>query len=138
MFYDDEVSDFYVETDYENESDLTDKLNTLMDIDLSGATSTSEVVDGLNTYFSELGLANTANYLSSFSFSMVQTRINNNRPVIIDTDNHPDFGEHWITAHGYYNSALMDDYVIVNNGWGDNNVWVIVDQCLDDIVYFSK
>ncbi|MDF2610552.1 MAG: hypothetical protein K0R92_2026 [Lachnospiraceae bacterium] len=32
----------------------------------------------------------------------------------------------------------MDDYVIVNDGYRVNNVWVIVDQYLDDIVYFSK
>ncbi|WP_048170535.1 hypothetical protein [Methanosarcina siciliae] len=72
---------------------------------------------------------------------IIQSLINSNKPVIVDTDNHPTFDEHWIIAHGYYVLTVpyVDPqyYIIVNNGWGDNNVNVLVDNYIDDMVYIE-
>ncbi|MEB3429252.1 hypothetical protein VLK81_04330 [Citroniella saccharovorans] len=43
---------------------------------------------------------------------------------MIGTTNHPKFGEHWIIRCGYFTSTVDGNYVIVNNGWGNNNVWI--------------
>ena len=69
---------------------------------------------------------------------MVQ--INNGRPVITGTDNHPspDFNEHWIITHGYYYNPSGSDYIIANDGFGHNNMYYTADGTYyDDIIYLN-
>lgn len=137
MYYNDNVSTAYVAAGDEVESKLINIMNTYMDVDGNGSTNTTEVVNGLNDFLDDRSVSTNVYSTSSFSFTTVKSKINNDRPVIVDTDNSPIFREHWIIAHGYYDS-LSDDFIIVNNGWGDNDVWVATDGYLDDIVYFSN
>lgn len=138
MFYNDNVSESYVDSSNENSNDLIDLMNEYIDTDNSGATSTSEEVDGLNAYMDDQGVNNSVYSKSSFNFTTLRSKINYDTPVIIDTDNHPVYGEHWIIAHGYFYSIVDGQYVIINNGWGQNNVWIDPDVALDDMVCFSE
>ena len=82
---------------------------------------------------------NSANAITSFSFSRVKTQINRSRPIIIGTTNHPTFGDHWIIGHGYFTSPVDGNYVIVNNGWGNNNVWIEPSTTyLDGTIHFTN
>lgn len=78
-------------------------------------------------------------FRTSFSFSRVKTQINRSRPIIIGTTNHPTFGDHWIIGHGYFTSPVDGNYVIVNNGWGNNNVWIEPSTTyLDGTIHFTN
>lgn len=44
-----------------------------------------------------------------------------------------------ITAHGYFTSPVDGNYVIVNNGWGNNNVWIEPSTTyLDGTIHFTN
>lgn len=131
----------YVNTDYVPSNSISqNSLIALMQQYVgSGGTTYSNMVNGLNNYFNTRPISNSANSTSSFSFSKVKTQINNNRPIIIGTSNHPTFGNHWVIGHGYFTSTVDGNYVIVNNGWGDNNVWIEPStQYLDGTIYFQN
>lgn len=59
----------------------------------------SNLDNGLDNYFNARNVNNSANAITSFSFSRVKTQINRSRPIIIGTTNHPTFGDHWIIGH---------------------------------------
>lgn len=135
-YYHDYVNRNYVPNGSTSESDLISLMQQYVG---SGGTSTDDLVNGLNRYFSNRNINNSTLSTSSFSFGTIRNKINNSRPVIIDTDGDLTYGEHWIIAHGYFTSPVDGDYVIVNNGWGSNNVWLNTDSgTLDDLVYFSN
>lgn len=105
----------------------------------SGGTTYSNMVKGLNAYLGTRSVTNSVQRTSSFSFSTVKNQINSSRPIIVGTLNHGTFGDHWIIAHGYFESPVDGNYLIVNDGWGSNNVWIEPDtQTLDGTIYFSK
>ncbi|ADL08757.1 C39 family peptidase [Thermosediminibacter oceani] len=137
MFYDEAVNDNYVDSNLENEN-LIDFMIPYIDGSEPGS-STSDLTNGLTAYLRVRNFSNTAISTSSYSFSTIKTKINNNRPIIIDTDNDPTYNEHWIIAHGYYvHGNNIDKYVIVNDGWGNNDVWLEADRSsLDDMVYLQ-
>lgn len=141
IYFDDYHDDDFVDSNYENQDDLLD-LITDGYIPNQG-TSTLTVTNGLDDYLVDRNLDDdySAKSSSSFSYSKIQSLINSNKPIIVDTDNHPTFGEHWIIAHGYYVLTVPyvnpQYYIIVNNGWGDNNVNVLVDNYIDDMVYIE-
>ncbi len=135
-YYDDYVSTKYVASNQTDEDSLISLMQQYVG---AGGTSTSDLVDGLNEYFDDRNVYNTTYSKSYFSFNTIKNKINKSRPVIIDTDSHPTYGEHWIIAHGYFASKVDGDYVIVNDGWGSNNVWLNIDSGdLDDLVYFKR
>ncbi|SHK26436.1 cysteine peptidase family C39 domain-containing protein [Paramaledivibacter caminithermalis] len=136
MFYDEVVSEKYVDTDNENENDLIDIMAYYIDPDHSTnpGSSPNELRDGITSY---LGGQNVNNYAtkSTYNFNTIKSKINSNRPQIIGTANDPTYYDHWMTVHGYYDDG-MDEYVIVNNGWGDNNVWLSSDRgTFDYLIY---
>lgn len=131
----------YVDTDYvPSNSTSQDDLIALMQQHVgSGGTNYTDMVDGLNDYLGTRAVNNSASRTNSFSFSRVKTQVNNSRPIIIGTSNHPVYGNHWIVGHGYFTSPVDGDYVIVNNGWGDNNVWIEPSTTyLDGTIYFDN
>lgn len=84
---------------------------------------------------------NHGEYNSSLSVSFARELedILNSRPIIIGTTNHPTFGDHWIIGHGYFTSPVDGNYVIVNNGWGNNNVWIEPSTTyLDGTIHFTN
>ncbi|KGK99429.1 hypothetical protein LI82_02395 [Methanococcoides methylutens] len=135
IYFDDHHDDDFVDSSNENQDDLLNLIINGGYIPNQG-TGTSTVMNGLNDYLEDRNLANyySAESQYSFSFSELKSLINSDKPVIVDTDNHPTYGEHWIIAHGYV-ELINEKYIVVNNGWGRNDVYVYVDGYIDDMVY---
>ena len=82
-------------------------------------------------------------FIPNHLINTVKGRINSNRPVIVKTVNHPTYKNHWVTAYGYseYRStAPYTTYLIINNGWGDNGVKILIEnqsQYLDGQVWLG-
>lgn len=135
-YYYDYVSTNYVPSGSTGQNALIDLMQQYVG---SGGTNYSDLDSGLDDYFNARNVNNSANAITGFSFSRVKTQINRSRPIIIGTTNHPTFGEHWIIGHGYFTSPVDGDYVIVNNGWGNNNVWIEPSTTyLDGTIHFTN
>ncbi|RNI14132.1 hypothetical protein EFE42_05865 [Methanohalophilus sp. RSK] len=136
IYFDDQHDDDFVDSSNENQGDLLSLIINDGYIPNQG-TDTSTVKNGLNDYLDDRNLDDySADSRYSFSFSDLKSLINSDKPVIVDTDNHPTYEEHWIIAHGYV-ELINYKYMIVNNGWGGNNVNVAVDGYIDDMVYID-
>ncbi|WP_462271970.1 C39 family peptidase [Methanohalophilus sp.] len=137
MYFDDQHDDDFVDSTNEYQGGL-------LDLIINGGyipnqdTDTSTVKNGLNDYLEDRNLDDDYSTDSrySFSFNELKSLINSDKPVIVDTDNHPTYGEHWIIAHGYV-ELINYKYMIINNGWGGNNINVAVDDYIDDMVYID-
>ncbi|GEM_PF-350296 len=142
MYYDEEYNESYVSYSNENESDLID---LMIDYVYSSGgnpengTGTAELENAINDYLDDYYNSNYAvAYAPSYdypqgSFSKIGNCIANDKPAIVDLDNHPTYGEHWVIAHGYTYSP--DQYVIVNDGWENNNIWLHYEEGIDDVIY---
>lgn len=134
----------YVDKSYVNSSQISQSsLISLMQKYVGyGKTGYSQLINGLDNYFKDKGLNNYVERHYYFPYSKVMNRIDNNRPVIVGTLLGSQFGSHWIIAHGYAqmnNGGTIDEYIIVNDGWGHNNVWVDVNSTpIDGIIYFAR
>lgn len=135
-YYDTYINGNYVLSSYQNQNALISLMQQYVG---AGGTGYSNLVNGLNRYMSSRGVGNSCARTNGFNFGMVARSINMKRPAIVGTVNHSTFGDHWIIAHGYFQSAVNGNYVIVNNGWGQNNVWVRENYTnLDGVIYFAK
>jgi hypothetical protein len=80
-------------------------------------------------YYLWSSVSKTTN-VETYSFTPVKTRINQGKPIILAVQGpllpDLDVGEgHAIVVHGYFNaSSLTNSFLIVNNGWGSNNIWI--------------
>ncbi|MCM1986345.1 C39 family peptidase [Methanococcoides seepicolus] len=88
---------------------------------------------GLNSYDAE-----SKDYVD---YNKIISLINSDKPVIVGLDNHPTYGYHWVVTHGYYVETVPwvtpHYYIIVNDGAGNNNVYILVDGYVDDMVYIE-
>lgn len=131
----------YVSTNYvaSNNTSMNSLISTMQDFVGTGGTSYSSMVSGLNSYFNARNISNTALRNTTFSFSRVKQSIRANRPIIVGTSGHETYGNHWVIAHGYYESRVDGNYLIVNNGWGSNNIWIESNTTtLDGSIYFAS
>lgn len=120
-YYDAYIDGNYVDSAYESKNNLIALMQQYVG---SGSTMYSSIVGGLTQYFFNKNINNTCNVSSGFSFSLLMSKINNNRPLIYLMQNHPSYGNHYVIAHGYFNSDINGKYMIINDGWGRNNVWI--------------
>lgn len=145
MFYDEVVSDLYVDSKYENGDDngtgsvFINYLVPLIDGTEPGS-KTGELATGLTNYLhTNRRIGNSAVSTSTFDYYTIKSRINANRPVIIDTNVPSEYGEHWVICHGYYSSTSSTEtnqFVIINDGHGRNGIWVDpVASYFHDLVY---
>lgn len=131
MYYDDYVSDKYVDTAYEVSGTGEKIIKMLVPyIDGSSLGSTAaDMVKGLNNYLSKKGFSKSAKQLSQ---SRIAEPLSSDRPVLIDLDRHPTYGEHWVVGYGYNTyregSSTIRMYVVVN-GWGDSAAYVDESYC---------
>lgn len=81
---------------------------------------------GLYDYFVRCvtGTAKWPRYASTYSYTAVQNHIKANRPVMLGTveTGHPQISNHHVIVHGY-RITTSDEYLIVNDGFGSNNVY---------------
>ena len=135
-FYRDYVNLHYVDNYHTGKDALIALMQQYVGV---GETNYDDLVNGLNWYFKVRGIANSAVKTNGFIFSTVRNKISANRPVIVRTTKPSTYGEHWIIAHGYFESAVDGNYIIVNDGWGSNNVWIESNtSTLDGIIYFTN
>ncbi|MFM1524770.1 MULTISPECIES: cysteine peptidase family C39 domain-containing protein [Helcococcus] len=135
----------YVNKSYVNPSKISENsLISLMQKYVGyGGTGYSNLKNGLNRYFRDRGINNSVVSLNYFNYSRLENRIDRNRPVIVGTSNDAKYKNHWIIAHGYaeinYGVVENSNYIIVNDGWENNDVWVdIKSASFDGLIYFEK
>lgn len=136
MFYDEVKNDNFVSSEYENES-LIDLLIPYIDPESDGS-STEELRNGMLQYIWDRGLRGkyTVAMGGRYTYNSIKERIRDFKsPVIIDTDNHAVYKEHWITSYGYYDNGKYH-FLIVNDGWGHNGVFIDWDSGYYDEVVF--
>ncbi len=131
MYYDDYVSDPYIASNYEVSGTgeaLIKMLVPYIDGFTPGSTS-NDMVSGLNLYLASRGLSRNAQLLSKAN---IATPFSSDKPVLIDLDNHPTYGEHWVVGYGYnryQDGATTFKMYIVVNGWGNSGVYIDEDYC---------
>ena len=62
-------------------------------------------------------------------------------PVILGTDpaDDWDYGDHWVIAYGYFYQDLSGASIIVNDGFGRNNIFLTIeDDHYDDAIFFNN
>lgn len=118
---------------------IPNKATTSFDLaygNLSGSYS------GLNQFFADRGCsirASTKKYSKSVLAEMQQS-FDSDFPVIIGTKPADDwnFGDHWVIAYGYFYQDLSGAHLIVNDGFGSNNIYVSTEvDHYDDAVFFK-
>ena len=140
-FYYDCVDSAYLRSGYTNEGEAIQLMISYL---RQNGTTPYQVMNGMNRYFADMNISNTAVALYYFDFDILKSKINQNRPVIVGTEGHNEYGDHWIIAHGYFinrEADIVEKYIIVNNGWRENNVWLNLDtnrRYFDSMVYFTK
>ena len=111
------------------------------DLDNIPGSSTADVAAGLHWYFSVNNLYSTYSAITGLagyiSFTTYKNCINIGRPVILDLDDHPTYGEHWVVGHGYDTFTNSNqNFAIVNNGWGNNGMYINWSY-IGDIIYLN-
>lgn len=135
-YYYDNVNTIYVDSNNLSEDSLIAVMQEF--VGRTGTTYT-DMVFGLNSYFESRYINTIAIRTTTFSFNRVKRSILDDRPIIIGTVGHPTYGDHWIVAHGYFESRVDGNYIIINNGWGDNNIWITPSTTyLDGTIHFSN
>ncbi|OBZ34740.1 hypothetical protein C7960_1298 [Methanohalophilus euhalobius] len=140
IYLDDYLDNDFVASGYENQNDLLDFITNGY-IDNSG-TYAWQLRNGLNSYIEDRNLANEYSaYAIAFDYSKLMSLIDDDKPVDVSTNNHPTFDDHWIIAHGYFVQdvpyVVPQPYIVVNNGWGDNNINVLVGDYLINQVWIE-
>lgn len=98
-----------------------------------GGSSPEKLRSGLQRFLRDHGVSDSIYCSNSNRLNRVKERISNNKPFIVDLDRHPTYKEHWVIAHGYVTDSVIGSsvrkltYIIVNDGWGSNNIYVDMD-----------
>lgn len=136
MYFDDYYNGNVVPTNLQSATALTDYLVNNKYI-YDGGTSGDDVLygyngtKGLNQYLKDRGFlySGYTGVKSSFSWSLLLNKIDSNKPVMIGTNaSHPTYPTHWIIAHGYTRGYDGVPYIVVNNGFGSNNINVTASE----------
>lgn len=144
MYYNDNIDDYMVLSSYET-NDGVSLINLLVPHiegdDPENGSNTGEVVSGLNWYLRWKGRSGyyVATSSTSITYSTYMSIIDSGRPAIIDLNSAPNYGEHWVVGYGYQKYPRSDRtyaYYIVNDGWGENGVYILSDY-VGDAVYLN-
>lgn len=138
-YYDDYVNGNVLSAYYNTSSGsrLINYFQNIVDPEESGS-NYNDLTNGINSYMDSVGLRSTygANKDYTLTFEEYKTKIKRNRPVIIGTQGHALYEDHWVIGYGYFMSNPAT-YVIVNNGWGSNNVRINFNY-IEDMVYLNN
>jgi hypothetical protein len=131
-YYDQTVNGSYVANYLENGGDygtgslLINYLTSYIEPATIKGSSPIELVTGINNYLTnDRRLTDSASY-QSYSFTTVMSKIDQARPIILGCTAFSEFDDHWVVVHGYWGQSTSR-YMIVNNGWGENDVWINAD-----------
>ena len=145
MYYHDYVNSFMVPSWYataDGKSFTKLLIPNIEGSDIVNGSNTSEVAYGLNWYFRWRGISSQYNARITYSpsFSDYKSKILRNRPVEVMIVNHPGYRNHWVVGYGYTintNGGTDPYYMIVNNGWGDNDVSISFGY-INSMVYLNQ
>lgn len=142
MYYNDYIDDYMVLSSYETSTgqSLIDLLIPYIDGDTPGSTYI-DIKNGLNWYLRWKGRSDVyvANCIADVSFSSYKSIIDSGRPAVVTVYDAPTYGDHGVVGYGYEtykrNTTTYCLYV-VNDGWGNNNIFINADYAFD-IVYLD-
>lgn len=116
----------------------------------NSGTTADEIVNGtfinykgINKFFEDRGSSIRASW-SRYSNSVLvemQESFDADYPVILGTDpaDDWDYGDHWVIAYGYFYQDLSGAHIIVNDGFGTNNIYLTIeDDHYDDAIFFNN
>jgi hypothetical protein len=138
MYFDDYYDESFVATNIENANGLTNHLINNNYIEDAGTTST-ELKNGIEDYLEYRGLDSDYNVSrSTYSPSTIKYKIRDNKPVLVGTISHPhpSFSDHWVIAHAYLDDDLGEDYLVVNDGFGSNDIYITTDSSYYDYLVY--
>lgn len=97
---------------------------------------------GLNRFFADRRsyIRGSTRVMSNGDWTTVQNSFTSDYPVLFGTTSYNSwtYRDHWLIAYGYYYQDLSGGSLIVNDGWGHNNIHVTTDlRYYHDIVLFS-
>lgn len=128
---------------YNNDVAFTDYLFPHIEgVNATAGSTTSDLVSGLNWYLEDRGFSDELPVysISNASYSKYSTILGYHSPAILDLDNHPTYGEHWVVGYGYdcdlFLGIAYNKFAIVNDGWGDRDISVSWDY-VGDLVYLA-
>ena len=104
-------------------------------------TTPSQMVIGLSSFATKNRYTYKVQYnpLSTTSYNNYKTSINNDIPALIDTTNHPKYGEHWGIGIGYrtvnYNGNIIYECVM-DDGWGNPEV-IINNKYVEGLLFIN-
>lgn len=121
MWYDTNVNGNYVATSHESSSGtgsvFINYLRSYIDGPNPGS-YTGDVSSGINSYCSTRGITHNSSYDWVYDYLVVGRISTFQRPFVIGVVGHSTFGNHWLTAYGYYTSG-SNTYVNCNTGWSN-------------------
>lgn len=143
MYYRDYPDSWMVPSWHDTEDGIS--LIKLLEPNIDGSvpgSTTEDMVYGLNWYFRWRGISSSYQALVTHSapFSSYRPIIDSDRPVIVDLNAHPTYGEHWVVGYGYTIEPHLGNtyyYIVANDGWGSNGVEISM-KFVGDIVYLNK
>lgn len=126
MWYDKYISDDYVPTPFESQTNLIDSIMPY--IEAGKGSYPRHEQDGLYNWLKYVG-KNVEINLTYANLGSIMGRVSNNQPYILGITGHPNYKEHWATGYGYYSN-----YAIVNDGWGSSGIYIDM-KYTDFIIY---
>lgn len=129
QYYDTYLDDSILPTNCEyNEINTINRVMPYIDhIDnffVQGGSGVIDMYEGLNNYMSFYDISSKSFTYESYSTNSYKSCINSNIPVIVDLDNHPVYGEHWVVGYGYYTNQRRVTHIICIDGWGNSYVQI--------------
>jgi hypothetical protein len=139
-YFDDHHNNAFIPSQYESQSALFPFLTP--DYIPNDATL-PQMEQGLFDILFDHGL--TSSYdterKDNVDYNKIMSLIDSDKPSIVSLDNHPTYYDHWVVVHGYYVQTvpwvIPHYYIVVNDGWGNNNVNILVDSYVDEMVYIE-
>lgn len=97
---------------------------------------------GVNSFFADHGSlirAQRSVYSKIGVLATMRTYFLNDMPVMLGTTKkNTEYKEHWLIAYGYSYWDLQGPRIIVNDGWGRDEIYITIeDEYYDEIVLFS-
>lgn len=110
----------------------------------TGGAYAEDVVDGFNTYFRWRAISDryTAFFRSAsvLNSTLLDYVVDEGIPVVTMINGHPTYGNHFVVSHGVVTNSSMTSVsqVIVNDGWGSNNIRISLSYCVAAAVMTAK
>lgn len=140
-YYDLHYSDSWLPSNYTTNGNVQDYLLSNLYIKNTGTVGYYLVLGdgqftGLRDYLNDQNITSYEAYYQAYSLGYIHSLIDMGYPVITGILDNPTYGDHWVITHGYLTGYDGVAYLIVNDGWGSNNIYIAGSYC-DEMVYIN-